>query len=717
MFQKREKLLFYSITALGISSIITQLNLIREFLSVFYGNELILGIILANWLLLTGIGVYIGRFSDKIKEKIRFIIFSQILIAFLPFLSIFLIRALKNIIFPVGSLAGIVNIFISSFILLLPYCIISGILLTLFCAVFSLKKDAASIGKVYFIDNIGDIIGGVLFSLIFIYFLNPFQMIFFIMFINLLAALLLSIFVKKRLLKNILILLILFSFLFMIIDFNKISTSLQYKGQELVFQKNSQYGNIIITKTDNQLNFFENGIALFSTDNVISNEETVHYAMLQHKNPKEILLISGGVAGTTKEVLKYDIDKIDYVELDPMIIMLGKKYTKNLENKKISTITKDARLYVKQTNNKYDIVIIDLPDPSTAQLNRFYTIEFFKELKKKLNKDAVISISLISTENYISNEAKQLNSVLYKTLKQVFNNIIIIPGNKNFFIASDEELSYNIPAKVKEKNISTKYVNGDYLKGRLTKQRITYLLNSIDKNAGINRDFNPISHYYHLIYWLSYFKANYVLFLMIIFTLTLLYITKTKPISFAIFTTGFAASSLEVVLLIGFQIIYGYVYHMLGIIITMFMVGLAIGSFYMNKNLKRKNVVSFIKLEFLIVAYSILMPFILIALNQTKTSFIITQIIFSILTLIIAILVGMEFPLASKLQFKKVSTTAAQLYNADLIGASIGALLVSALLIPLIGLIKVCMIIAVLNIISGLIIIIKRKNYIYLNKK
>ena len=45
---KREKLLFYSITALGISSIITQLILMREFVSIFYGNELVFGIILAK---------------------------------------------------------------------------------------------------------------------------------------------------------------------------------------------------------------------------------------------------------------------------------------------------------------------------------------------------------------------------------------------------------------------------------------------------------------------------------------------------------------------------------------------------------------------------------------------------------------------------------------------------------------------------------------------
>ncbi|MCK5283550.1 MAG: fused MFS/spermidine synthase [Nanoarchaeota archaeon] len=709
---KRERLLFYSITALGISSIITQIILIREFLSVFYGNELVFGVILANWLLLTGIGAYIGKFSDMVKNKVRFVIICQMFVAFLPFFSVYLLRTLRNVVFSVGSLVGIVEIFISSFVLLLPYCIISGFLLTLFCTVFSLKQDAASIGRVYFIDNIGDILGGFLFSFVLIYFLNHFQMIFFIMFINLLASLLLSIFIKSKVFRNILIFLIAFSFIFLIIDFNEISTQIQYKGQELVFQKDSLYGNLVVTRSAGQLNFFENGVMLFSTDNVIENEELVHYAMVQHENPRNVLLISGGAAGTINEILKYDVEEVDYVELDPLIVEISDRYIGEVSDDRVNIINMDARLFVKKAEKKYDVVLIDLPDPGTIQINRFYTIEFFYGLRKILDEKGVISLSLISTSNYINEEARQLNSVLYNTLKDVFSNVIVFPGGRNFFIASDSVLSYNVAGKVREKNISTEYVNEYYLNGTLTAGRISYLLGSMDKDTDVNRDFNPVTYYHHLLYWLSYFKVNYILFLFVVAILMVFFVFRLKPVSFAVFTTGFGASSLEVVLVIGFQIIYGYVYHMIGIIITMFLLGLAIGSFYMNKRLKVKSVNSFIFVEFLIVVYSVLLPFVLIFLSKVEGGFLFTQIIFSLLTLIIAILVGMEFPLASKLQFKKISSTAAALYNADLIGAALGALLVSALLIPLIGIINVCFFVAGLNLLSGFIIFFKRKNYI-----
>ncbi|MEA2037683.1 MAG: hypothetical protein U9O94_09305, partial [Nanoarchaeota archaeon] len=81
------------------------------------------------------------------------------------------------------------------------------------------------------------------------------------------------------------------------------------------------------------------------------------------------------------------------------------------------------------------------------------------------------------------------------------------------------------------------------------------------------------------------------------------------------------------------------------------------------------------------------------------------QIIIPLFTIIIASLVGMEFPLASKLFFKdKVGETAGKLYNADLVGACLGALLVSALLIPILGIFKVCFLVGILNLVSGLIV-------------
>ncbi len=708
---KRNTLLFLSITALGISSIMTQLTVMRELLTVISGNELIIGIILANWLFLTGFGAYLGKFTRKTRREFEILIAAQIFIALLPIAHILLIRVLRNVIFIRGEAIGMASAIISSFILLLPYCLISGFLLTFACTVFTSKDETLNIGQIYFIDNIGDILGGLIFSFILVYFLNVFQILYFPAALNLFCAILLSIYIGKRALAVALVICTSVAFfLFGKYDLNTITTAILFKGQNLVERRDSIYGNVVVTKIQDQYQFYENGFLLFFTDNVQSNEETVHYAMIQHPEPKNILLISGGVAGTTEEILKYNPDRIDYVELDPLIIKIGKKYTKSLENEKIHISNLDGRLFVKTTSRKYDVAILDLPPPDTAQVNRFYTYEFLTELKRVLKPDAVVSLPLLSSEHYRSQILRKLNSILFSSLKKVFENVIIIPGETNFFfIASDADLFFDIADKIEQRRIDTKYVNKLYLPPPpFLKDKIEILKSEIDPKAGLNRDFNPVSLFLSIEHWLSQFKFRLWLFLGIIAVFVLIYLARIRAIPFAIFTTGFAASALEVVILIGFQILYGYVYHKVGIIITMFMLGLAIGSFYMNRILQTRKIRDLIQVEFAIVAFAVVLPFILVKLNHVENKFFIffsAHIIFPVLTIVLAILVGMEFPLSSKLFFKGVANTAGILYSADLIGACIGAIIVSTILIPLLGILKVCIFVAALNLVSGSILI------------
>ena len=60
------------------------------------------------------------------------------------------------------------------------------------------------------------------------------------------------------------------------------------------------------------------------------------------------------------------------------------------------------------------------------------------------------------------------------------------------------------------------------------------------------------------------------------------YLLRIRPVPLAVFSTGFAASALEVILLMGFQIVYGSTYQQVSLIVTMFMIGLAIGSYLMK---------------------------------------------------------------------------------------------------------------------------------------
>ena len=713
MFIKNEHSIKISIFILGFTCLITQIILLREFLSVFNGNELVIGIILANWMLLTGIGAYLGKFADKIKNKIKLIIPAQLLIGILPLITVFLLNYLRNIVFPPGKMISLIEIFFGSLILIAPFCIISGLLFTIFSSyLFSIFKSNV-INKVYGIEALGCIAGGLLFTFVFLFLLKTFFSLEIILIINFAVVIILLLSNKKIIIASVLTLItIIISVVLFINDIDSISAGYLYKNQEIVYQKDTPYGYLTVTKTADQLNFFENGVSLFSTENTVSNEENVHYAMVQHPNPENVLLISGGISGTINEILKYNIKSLDYVEINPWLIEIGKKLTDNIiKDKKVNIINQDARLFIRKSNIKYDVVLINLPNPANAQINRYYTTEFFKELKKVLNKDAVISISLMSTSHYMSEEAAQIHSVLFSTLKKGFKNVIIIPGGRNYFIASDNRLSYKITQLIELKNIENEYVNLYYLNDALVSDRSKLIEDALIIDVDINKDFKPLAYFLQLKYWLSYFKQNLLIIGLILLVPLFYLILRLNIVNLGLFTTGFSASSIEVLLLFAFQVIYGYVYLMIGVIITVFMIGLALGSIYLYKKV-RINLKSYYQMQYLIGLYSFVLPVILLILNSFLKNNFSVHLIFMILIFSIGILTGIQFALASKLRTINISVIAATAYGSDLLGSAVGALLVSALLVPYFGIIKVSLIIGLLNIITGVLIMLKTKKVI-----
>ncbi len=702
------------IISLGFSAILAQIVLLREFLLLFNGNELICGLILANWMILTGTGAYFGKLKKNSGYSKNFIFFALILLGLIPPVTVFLLNNLKNIVFVPGIEIGLFQILYSSLIILIPFCMLSGFLFTYLAAKLSDDFKVNLIEKAYAYECIGSIIGGGLFSFLLVYFFSTFRILGILLFINVIIALSLALRSKLTIDKAVILIISLsFCITAFATDLDSFSKSALFKNQELIFLKDTPYGNLAITKTGDQKNFYENNVLLFTTDNMAENEEAVHYAMIQHPNPENVLLISGGISGITDEILKYDVLKIDYVEINPWIFRLGETYTESLKDERINTIDRDARLFLKKTSGKYDVVLINLPEPSTAQLNRYYTIEFFRELKKRLDKKAVISLSLPSTLNYISKEAARVNSVIYATLKKAFKDVIIIPGERNYFIASNSKLNINIVKLIDEKGIDNIYVNRYYMDDALLKQRSDYILSNLVQDIDINKDFRPVSYFNQLIYWISQFKIDLRILLIvcvIIFTGLIILITRLNHVNLGMFIAGYTAASVEVILIVAFQIIYGYVYHTLGIIVTIFMAGLSLGALTRRKLFPRPAVNHYILLQFALGIFTVILPFIILFANKLSVFTELVHIIFLLLTMIVSYIVGLVFSMATLLQKEGISSISAKVYSIDLVGSALGALIISVLLIPLTGIIYACLIMAVLNFLAAFFSLSKMKS-------
>jgi spermidine synthase len=176
--------------------------------------------------------------------------------------------------------------------------------------------------------------------------------------------------------------------------------------------------------------------------------------------------------------------------------------------------------------------------------------------------------------------------------------------------------------------------------------------------------------------------------------------------------TGFSGIAFQLTLILGFQVIFGFLYYWIGMLTSAFMVGLTLGAGFINKNLERinKDLKIFFELELAILLFAIMLPLMLnfIAFFQLHNlNRLVLQGIFLALSTVAGILVGGEFPLANKIYWRKkelMSSTGGALYAWDLVGASCGSILIPVAFIPILGIFKTCILVAILKLSSLFII-------------
>lgn len=751
----RGKGLVYALLLVGFISVTGQVVLMREFMTVFYGNELSLGLILANWLFLVAVGGYISsRLIERFNLGLKGFVTLQILAALTLPTQILAVRIIRHLLgISGGELIDLIQIILSSLLILSPLCLILGFQFTLGCRIYAkeTKKKASGIGGVYVFEALGSLIGGVFFSYLLVHYLGSFQIAFLIALLSLTSALILLRPEGSKSIHTVFIslLLVLAALCFFnTTPLETLSSRLQW-GDDLIISIHSVYGNIVVLERDDQYSFYENGVLMYTTRDTELNEELIHYPMLEHPNPKKILLIGGGAGGALKEILKHPVDKVTYVELDPKIIEVSRKYLPRedleaLDDPRVDVVMADGRFFIKECMERYDVVIVNLPEPSTAQLNRFYTREFFTESREVLNEKGIISIGIPSSESYVGEGKRVLGSSIYKTMKSVYPELILIPGERSFLLASETRdlLTYNpkiLNKRFMDRGLETKHLDKSLIRYKLSMDRVDYILSSLNEDASINTDLKPIGYYYGIMLWGSLinpgfmnhqnfiseikfydtkflflkqkFSCSLKVFISIPVIILIFLFWRSRRYSVippAVFIIGFTGMVCEVVALIAFQVLYGFLYYKIAVIIAAFMAGLALGGSFMNRIMKDKGKKLFTGIMFLLAVYLLLLPVLFTEIfSHTK---VLSAEIFPVLMVAAGFLVGLEFPLASKLYMKDrgVAQTAGAIYASDLLGACLGAILSSIILIPLIGIINTCILAGILNIVAGLIVFYSR---------
>jgi spermidine synthase len=688
--------------ALGFLALSFQIFFLREFSAFFYGNEITFGLLLGSWLLWGGLG---SLAASKFRNNQRYFsgfYYIAVLVFPICLLCLRLSRFILNIL--PGEISGTLSILAFSLILSFFVSFPLGCLF-----VFNTRFFEGNISHVYLLESLGSTAAGLTVYFILIPLFSNWEAV---SLVGAAACLSVLFSIGRKIQTSLILFILIFLGVFFVSDF--FTQQLYWKPFTLVQSKDSPYGKLHVLKTAEQISLYNNNLPVYSYPDLETSEETVHFALLQNPRAKDVLLIGGGAGGSLEQVLKYPQTEIDYVEIDPDIIRLSRQHlpvreSSFLENIRVHLFFQDGKTFLVKTSKKYDMIIMNLSDPATSQINRFYTREFFSLVRSKLEEKGVFSFRVSSAENYISSPLQDYLASLYFTLRTEFPEVAMAPGSTNIFLASDTSLSLDhetLSSRIQDLDLQNIYISPSFLFSRLDPLRIETLENTVKKgNKVINQDLKPISYFFNSILWSSQFKGLeakifsffrkvntfWLLDLPLILALILFILIGLKRKRTTLFLApvvvmGLTTVIVEIIVIIAFQSHFGHLYQKIALLLTCFMAGLFAGSFLGKNRVKNFQTMLFLQAGFIFLLFCLHF-----LMGRQPPEF-----FFFLFLFILGFLGGYLFVVANALYLQE-RTNYGIGYGLDLLGSFLGALAASSILIPLTGLKTLLMYIILLN--------------------
>lgn len=301
---------------------------------------------------------------------------------------------------------------------------------------------------------------------------------------------------------------------------------------EVVYRDQTPYQKITMTGWKGDFRLYLNGNIQFSSvDEHRYHEALVHPAMAAARDPRDILLLGAGDGLALRQLQKYPKDQIDtmtVVDLDPAMTELGRTHPilerlngRAFEDPRVETHHDDAMNYLRETDETYDVIISDLPDPNNESLAKLYTVSFYRLVRAHLRPGGVFVAQ--STSPFFARKAFWS---IHRTIEEAFcpdgdadaddqprcadpedarGSSRVVPyhawvptfGDWGFNIAAREPLH---PAGWRVR------VPTEYLDDRVMQQMFTFPKDQGEMEVQANRLMDPALLHYYMEGWQHYFQ-------------------------------------------------------------------------------------------------------------------------------------------------------------------------------------------------------------------
>ena len=220
---------------------------------------------------------------------------------------------------------------------------------------------------------------------------------------------------------------------------------------EVLYQEKTEHQDLIVFKNEDfgTVLALDGNIQLTEKDEFVYHEMLVQVPFFSHGNIKSVLVIGGGDGGIIREVLRHqDVEKVVLVELDRSVIEFSKKYLPFVskgafDDPRLKVVIQDGMEYVNTSQETFDLVICDSPDP-VGEAKNLFTYRFYQGCHNRLNKGGVfvnhVGVPLMQPE-----EIQEVNLHMKKIFQHVDYFFAAVPtyvgGVMGFTFASDTKIT------------------------------------------------------------------------------------------------------------------------------------------------------------------------------------------------------------------------------------------------------------------------------------
>jgi spermidine synthase len=712
--------------AVGAASLLWQVGAARSVMAGLYGNELTLGLVLGGWLILVGLATALSiRLPFAGRDPRRLLAALLLLLPLGLLASAGIQQALLPAYSAVGQVPGPGRTLLLIVACLLPACLPLGAAfgaLSLLTAPSGDGAQARWAARIYLLESVGMAAAGVAFHL----WLHRVDLRWLALAASgpawLLGLWLVAVGSRRRALVLCLPGLLALGYLVPGAPL-PLARALEVTvpGYELLERRASRHAALAALRRGDQVLYTANGLLILSNQDHRQVEQELHLSLLAHPRPRRVLMIGGGLGGGLREALKHPVERVDYVELDPELVELVRRWSPELAtplaDARVRLLIDDGRRVVARSpRGTYDVILVGLPGPSSAQLNRYYTEAFFGAARRALAEGGVVRVLLEGSETYLSDPLAVVHASVRSGLRRALGSVTALPGGQTLLLArrgGAPDLSpTTLQRRFRQRRLETRTLDAAALahraqafKRQLYRQRLEGVV------ARRNTDAAPGAYFHAITQWLALTSPCAARWLEALagqaqgapwvapaagFVLALLLGLLLRRrgggargggAGFAIGLAGLTGMAVELCLVLGLQAARGVVYHELGALLTAFMVGLVLGA-PLGRRLVERWPTRALSVTLVACALAALLTRVALSAALPRSGAALPLLLGAVIVLGAA--VGGCFPPAvAALARGRGAGAAARAYAWDLTGAAAGAL-VGALALPVLGLHGTC---------------------------